>query len=127
MCPLNDLPREIAVSDAEGGESVDFVTSLDQYCTKLDTDASFKEEQALMRKKRGYMDLGTYTDSINDYLGEYICKDEWSANEAGKSFRELVKQSEPNTSFRSLALKLQMKSLKHKQISLAESRAVFLI
>ena len=120
VCPLNDLPRDIKC-DSDGCDSDGFVASLNRYCSRLDEDADLKAEQQRMRKKRGFMDLGTYTDSITEYLGEYICKDEWSAEDAGKDFVELVQVSEHGTTFRSLATRLQMRSLKHRKLSPSES------
>ena len=53
---------------------------------------------------------------------EYICKEEASMGDITKLFAEIVREANPGTSFRMLALQLQMKMLKLKHIASAEAR-----
>ena len=75
-----------------------------------------------MRRARGYLDLGVYTEAIEDYVVEYLCKDEVSATGAADLFQELVKQAEPGTSFQTLAMKLHMRTMRHTQTADTASR-----
>ena len=50
----------------------------DAYCVALNTDAGQARKESLqeMRRSRGYLDHKGYVDMYEDYLSEYICKDE---------------------------------------------------
>jgi hypothetical protein len=51
---------------------------------------------------------------VENYLSEYICKEETSMDDITNLFANIVKCADPGTSFRTLALQLQMKMLKRK-------------
>jgi hypothetical protein len=47
-----------------------------------------------MRATRGYMDLTSYVDAFEDYLSEYICKDEVSVHDCVGIFEKMVRESD---------------------------------
>ena len=66
------------------------MASLDSYCESLregkgQEGGEFERRQE-MRRARGYLDLGVYTEAIEDYVVEYLCKDEVSATRLISTF-----------------------------------------
>lgn len=54
----------------------------------LNTDAGQARKESLqeMRRSRGYLDHKGYVDMYEDYLSEYICKDEMSVEDHSDLF-----------------------------------------
>jgi hypothetical protein len=123
VAPKQDLPAAIRIRERTDASSMDdadrlFMASLNDYCNGIDRkdngpETAFHKMQEL-RKQRGYMDKQSYTDAVENYLSEYICKEETSMDDITNLFANIVKCADPGTSFRTLALQLQMKMLKRK-------------
>ena len=120
VAPKEDLPAEIEISSTP-----QFMKSLDEYCNVMNAQSGPESDFAKMkalRKQRGYMDKQGYTDAVENYLAEYICKEEASMGDITKLFTDIVRKASPGTPFRTLALQLQIKMLKLKHIASAEAR-----
>jgi hypothetical protein len=66
------------------------------------------------RTKGGRFGSTSGKATMENYLSEYICKEETSMDDITNLFANIVKCADPGTSFRTLALQLQMKMLKRK-------------
>jgi hypothetical protein len=73
------------------------------------------------RTKGGRFGSTSGKATMENYLSEYICKEETSMDDITNLFANIVKCADPGTSFRTLALQLQMKMLKRKHLASAEA------
>ena len=101
------------------GES--FLDSLEEYCSTLDESPVAQKRLREMRAQRQYFSVSGYTNILVDYVTGYINKAEISADGAVDLMRSIVDNAEDGTSFKSLAMRLQMRMTKAREISPFES------
>jgi hypothetical protein len=101
------------------GES--FLDSLEAYCSTLDVSPSAHAKLREMRAQRPYFSCTGYTDILIDYVTGYINKAEVSADGAVDLMRKVVDEAQDGTSFKALAMRMQMRLTKAREISPSES------
>lgn len=83
--------------------------------------AQHMREKGEIRRKRRYFNKDEYVNRLVDYVVAYACKGEMSANDAVRLLRKLMDSDlNESTSFRSLAQRLNMQTLKSREVPAAE-------
>ena len=111
ISPTCDIPD--AMSNGSGTVIDNIVSYLEANPLGDDDDGNIIKD---IRSKRSLCNRDEYACRVCDYVVAYACKGEISATGAVELFKEIVESPNlsDNTSFQSLALRLNMKVLKSR-------------